>query len=50
MLNNLQTIYLERQAWYEGSLVLARLLAMQPGSVELERKLAIVNSNLAKLN
>ena len=50
MLNNLQTIYLERQAWYEGSLVLTRLLAMHPGSVELERKLAIVNSNLAKLN
>ena len=50
MLNNLQTIYLERQAWYEGSLVLARLLAMQPGSVELERKLVIVNTNLATLN
>ena len=50
MLNNLRAIYLNRQAWYEGCLVLARLLAMQPGSVELERELAIVNTNLAKLN
>lgn len=50
MLNNLRGICLGRQAWYESSLVLARLLAIHPGSVELERELAIVTANLAKFN
>ena len=50
MLNNLRTIYLNQQAWYNGSRVLARLLALRPGSVELERELARTNANLAKLN
>ena len=50
MLNNLRAIYLDRQDWHESSLVLARLLAIQSGSVELERELAIVNTNLARLN
>ncbi len=50
MLNNLRTIYLNQQAWYDGNRVLARLLALRPGSVELERELAMTNANLAKLN
>ena len=50
MLNNLRAIYLNQQAWYDGGLVLARLLALRPGSVELERELAMANANLAKLN
>ena len=50
MLNNLRAICFGRQAWHEGSLVLARLLALQPGSVELERELVIATANLAKLN
>ncbi len=50
MLNNLRALYLNRQAWYDGGRVLARLLALRPGSAELEQELAMVNANLAKLN
>ena len=50
MLNNLRAMYLDRQAWYRVGCVLARLLALHPGSVELQRELAKANANVAKLN
>jgi len=50
MLNNLRPMYLDRQAWLNGAYVLARLLALEPNSVELQRELAMANANLAKLN
>lgn len=50
MLNNLRPMYLDRQAWHNGAYVLARLLALEPNSVVLQRELAMANANLAKLN
>ena len=50
MLNNLRAICIGRQAWYEVTLILARMLAVVPGTVELDRELTIATANLSKLN
>jgi regulator of sirC expression with transglutaminase-like and TPR domain len=50
MLNNLRGICYGRQAWHDACLVLARMLAIQPDSIELKRELVAATANLAKLN
>ena len=50
MLNNLRAICIGRQAWYGVTLVLARMLAVVPDTVELNRELTIATANLSKLN
>lgn len=50
MLNNLRAIYIRRQAWYNASCVLRRMLALHPDSDELQQELRAVEGCLAQMN
>lgn len=50
MLNNLHSIYTQRESWSEVACVLVRMLALEPDSSMIKDQIAMVGVKLAELN